>query len=1012
MKRLTPILLVLVSIAAAILLLSDSKDPAGSGNGQEANSEAITDTTAETSALDSPTTAPEIAGLDELGRTAATEQHFIRVFGTDGKPAQNAHLVWKTKEGFHGLDCPDGTLQLDSGQWLLVSALHDGSWAEPIEILPEQEPGNGLRLDAKHQAAQLRVLADNATGNSPPALELKWLSPANWEKDTQQAIDMWREYWAEQPRLDADGILTLANIPPGHWSFGVRAEGMTDASFTLELQPGEQAEHTISMSEQSWLTARILDEDGQPIEGSWGFSFGDAATFNDPLVNADLAWYVIPNKKPKRAITADSDGLLRISPQGKGTWRLAIAADGMLPALSAAATVAPGQTADLGDIHLESGRALSIRVLDPQGATVVNAALEWIVGALDSLTTVQGTWRDAGLTDEKGELHLTGLPPTGELSMRVSHDVFARVSATHTFQPTPQGKRAGEVDPEWIELKMGQPFRVTGTVVGPDGQPLPEADVRLTPGGNEVDFSVFREQGSHAKLTAEVDENGAWEIANTPQGTWKIVAKSDDHAMYLGEAFELSSDRPSHEEICTLTKGAELTVIVPEAVGSPATVRLTVTRLEGETRKSDTLDAQGRASFSHLPAGEYQVQAIFIEDIDAGANRLDDLKMLYEMVTLVEGDWKEIELGSSGEAGILEGTVTQAGAPVPDQSVLLIGGGGMKTGTTDATGRYRIEDITPDHYLTMIGEVGGAQGSTGHTVTIEVGAGLQTQDFELPEATFEIHVMNQSGEPLAGIPVNLRGEDEPITKGGGTRITNVEGKTHFLYVRPGRWVATVGKASMPILGEDDINGSTVVRFAVSDTGSPEPLEVRLSAAATFKARVLDPDGNALPGAMLFYLDESGQPLSNLAMKPTNSKGVAQLKGLPAGKGFIHARHPQFGIAEIPVSLIGGESTKAEIRLTPGTILKVQAINADGEAIAGVFPVAIDERGSPVSMLFGLSEAQQFNLGLSQAKPTPLGPLAPGDYKIVLGRAGGVSETHQVTVPEGGGEMSVELTYTH
>ncbi|MBT5100851.1 MAG: carboxypeptidase regulatory-like domain-containing protein [Planctomycetes bacterium] len=1011
MKRLAPLLLVLVLATAAVLLFSDSSPaPPQLDNPSETGQMA---TEAPNEPFAAPLAAPTADDAhQELGRTDTVAQHFIRVFDAEGLPAQDAHILWKAEDGLHGLDCPDGTLHLDEARGYLVSALHNGAWAEPLALSETDLANTDLRLDAIHTAAQLRVLASGAPGSDSLTLDLKWLAPVDWEKEKQQAADMWREFWTEQPRIDADGVLTLGDIPPGHWSFLVSADGMRDESLTLELHPGQIAEHTLSMQEEAWITARVLNEQGKPLADAWGFAFGDSSTFQDELANADLAWYVIPATQPKRAAVTSEDGLLRVKPQAQGTWRLALTADGMLPAVSAAATIVPGQTADLGDITLISGRSLSIRILAPNGDTLPEASLEWMVGSTDSLTAASATWRPAGDSDAQGEVHLTGLPHKGAISLRVTHAEFARASLEHTFQPTPQGKRGDQVDAEWVEMQMGQPFRVTGRVIGPSGQAVATAKVRLSPGGSDVDFSVFREGGSQASLRTEVDESGAWVIPNAPEGSWKVVAQADDFSMWLGEDFALSADQPTHDETCTLTQGAELVVLVPEAVGTSAVVRITVTRLAGETAKTETLDAQGRVVFSHLPAGEYQVRAIFLEDMDAGANRLDNLKMLYEMITLAKGDYQEIELGTSGQAGILEGVVTQAGVPVAAQTVLLIGGAGMKTGTTDETGRYRIEDIAPDFYLTMIGEVGGAYGSTGHTVTIEVLPGNQTQDFELPEATFSIVVLSEDGTPLQGIPVNLRGEDAPITMGGGTRITNAEGLTHFLYVRPGAWVVTVGKASMPILGEDDVHGSTVLRFVIADTGSPEPLEVRLPAAATFKARVLDPDGVALPGAMLFYLDESGQPLSNLAMKPTNSKGVAQLKGLPAGKGLIHARHPQFGIAEIAVQLTGGETTKAEIQLEPGTILKVQATNADGEPITGVFPVAIDERGSPVSMLFGLSEAQQFNLGLSKAMPTPLGPLAPGEYKIVLGRAGGISETHIVTVPPGGGEMSVDLVYTH
>ena len=161
---------------------------------------------------------------------------------------------------------------------------------------------------------------------------------------------------------------------------------------------------------------------------------------------------------------------------------------------------------------------------------------------------------------------------------------------------------------------------------------------------------------------------------------------------------------------------------------------------------------------------------------------------------------------------------------------------------------------------------------------------------------------------------------------------------------------------------------------------------------------------------MFYLRDDGHPLSSLSMKATNSKGVAQLTGLPSGSGRILVKHPTGGQKEFPVNLTGGELSKQEVRLDEGVTVWLRVLDASGQPASGVLATLKDERGVRITMLFSIDDAQQVNQAYFAGMEQRLGPVAPGRYTVEIFRLGGEIVTEELTVPPGSPELRRTLVY--
>lgn len=260
--------------------------------------------------------------------------------------------------------------------------------------------------------------------------------------------------------------------------------------------------------------------------------------------------------------------------------------------------------------------------------------------------------------------------------------------------------------------------------------------------------------------------------------------------------------------------------------------------------------------------------------------------------------------------------------------------------------------------------------------------------------------------------MNLRPEDNSSISGGSFLTTDDQGIALFEMLRPGTYLAAVGNLAMPMLGGGEGAGSAIsggIRVASENSGT-QRVEVRLPQPARLRLRVTGPDGSYQAGAHVFYVDESGNPLNIMSMKPTNAKGVVELSGLPPGRGRFVVRHPQIGKAEFEVQLQAGELAKQEITLGKGVHVLLSIVNGRGEPIGGVLAILVDARGRTVNSMYTMEETQAIQQSWYSGGPLRIGPLTPGPYTVQLIRPGQATISHQMTVAQEPAEQPLRLRY--
>jgi len=428
-----------------------------------------------------------------------------------------------------------------------------------------------------------------------------------------------------------------------------------------------------------------------------------------------------------------------------------------------------------------------------------------------------------------------------------------------------------------------------------------------------------------------------------------------------------------------LSRGAVLHVLLLDADGAPVSGRIINFSRDGTFSSiAEDSDGEGRATFGNLAAGDYSLFVVLGGGATASGH-----------VRLAEDEVADVVLGGDQDLATVEGHVTRAGEPVAGLTLGLHGADAAfpAGASTDEGGFYRFEKVPAGFYdLEVQGDSGPLGGGDG--LEVPRGGGSVRHDVRLSGNVLRVRVREEdSGRALSSIPILLRS-----TESGWAdwfEQTDAHGEGRFLDLPPGSYLLAAGPAALPAFAPSSRAASRVVGPIVFADGTSETreIEVRLGAPARLRVKVLDAAGRPVTGARVFYLDPRGRPLSGYSMKTTDAQGLLEIDSLPPGPGSILARKEGAGQAETPVRLEGGRIGEATLTLQPGTLVFARVVRRGKGVLQGVSIFMFDARGTPVSHLFGVSEADRNNKAFLAGREQVFGPLAPGRYKVVLTRPG-------------------------
>lgn len=407
----------------------------------------------------------------------------------------------------------------------------------------------------------------------------------------------------------------------------------------------------------------------------------------------------------------------------------------------------------------------------------------------------------------------------------------------------------------------------------------------LTYEGTPIQGAVVRAIRRRGRPSAKTDAGGNFYLEGLVEGTYTVRASAKGFVTQYKRDVPLDADKGG-EVVFKLVPGGRLAGVLRSPAGQ-VLPRGLVFAYRDEKRLGMTYsDAEGRYELSGVSAGELELFA-----------RSRDYKLTVRTQATVEaGKLTPIDLVLS-KGGRIVGTVTdEAGQPLEGVTVRARAKGAgeiSRRDVTDEAGSYAIENLYPGTY-----EVGvlprRRRGSWGAAplvkATVEVAKGEVKRDLRAPAgASLSGVVFGPDGKPIARAGVYAivgkayRGTTYTNNK-GEFRLTGLKADTYRLFVR---------------VGNDKLVAQQEITLQAGS--AMEGLEVHARAPARLKGRVLDPNGNPVPGIEL-----SVRGVGSPVHRWTKSKpdGSYELGPLYDGKYRLEARKGTLALAASKLNFKG------------------------------------------------------------------------------------------------------------
>ncbi|MBA3396161.1 MAG: carboxypeptidase regulatory-like domain-containing protein [Deltaproteobacteria bacterium] len=368
---------------------------------------------------------------------------------------------------------------------------------------------------------------------------------------------------------------------------------------------------------------------------------------------------------------------------------------------------------------------LRVHAIDETGAPVAGAI-------------VRRDKESAAVTDADGVAMLDGIN-TGFDAVTVSHSMPAEVQLVFSFDDGSCG-----VINRTVTLRRGAPL--SGTVVTPDGTPLPKAMVE-----------VWRAHGPMLFVQSEAD--GTWSVPAMQAGAFEVRAGADGYAR--GLAFSGTHDGRAEQRgvVVRVAFGARLSGRVRYSSGQPAAGVSVYTETQPGEDRSTTTDADGRFEIAGLGAGRQHVSvgrgrwsSGVVMPGDGGHHELDIELPDPDPASEPSQPHEPAPLPVSTAS--LTGRVVRDGAPVARFAIVLKGLAAYRwtSGPAmihSADGRFTLPELREASCTVHVLALGSLWASTA-TVELEPGVTVDLGDIVLqPRLRITGTVCNVAGEPIA-----------------------------------------------------------------------------------------------------------------------------------------------------------------------------------------------------------------------------------------------------------------------
>jgi len=593
------------------------------------------------------------------------------------------------------------------------------------------------------------------------------------------------------------GDLLATTGADGRFEVDTQAIGPWTLLAYSETHPVGRAEGRTELANEQVAGIEIMLEDGFEIEGRVVGAPADelgalvvrarAATMEGTLLIGGSG----------RVAQVERDGRFRIRGlEGGKSYRLRarIPSDDLFGGASRSSSI-PATAGDIGvELRYSRGASIAFQVVDDQtGAPLIEYRAEAGFAWRRTLADDEGK---AIAQHPDGRARFEGLrPPEGNDKLSLA------ITAVGYEDNTRDGiVIAADQDLDLGVIRMRR-IPVVRVVARSDTSGLPLAGARVTlakwreptPGRMEVrrSFSFgggpdgggdgpITLDGDAATQTGRTDENGVCILSSFPGEKCTISVRADEHAPMRSEPIALPALGDFDYE-ARLFRGGRVMARALDAAGEPlvgATIERRAPTAPGtstvfyDTSSKNKLrtDSEGGVMFENLEPGLHSFRLVEQNPAQQGGMVLRIIGMGgddgggWTEVTVMEDAISEVVLVAVPR-GALYGTVTEAGAPLANAKVRLLPKEksmgpdfaaimGTETSTrSDGSGRYEFEDLKSDEYRI---EVTHESRAMPMEFPIDVRAGDNKRDIDLPVSIVTGRVLNEAGEPLAGMKVTAK----------------------------------------------------------------------------------------------------------------------------------------------------------------------------------------------------------------------------------------------------------------
>ncbi|PIE24796.1 MAG: hypothetical protein CSA62_02910 [Planctomycetota bacterium] len=733
-----------------------------------------------------------------------------------------------------------------------------------------------------------------------------------------------------------DGKIRSSSLRPGPAKISITSTGYLEASLPVVFHYGETVERSVTLDRGEMISGRVIDEKGTSLPQARVLLLDE--TMSASLLGFELADFVgkdlIGRKlKAGHGIECDEEGRFEIGGLRKGEKRKLMAA-----ATGCALRITDPIRAGSKDVEIRLvptariiGRVLNKGSREPTRDFVVRAKIKaWLVmERAIAQRTIKGS--------KDGRFELAGFAP-----QRVHLEIESPGRQTHT-----QRVDASSGTLDLGDILLDEPSGIAGRVLGPNGQAIAGAELRIAKGGlADMRLLSAMSGAAHTQTNAE----GEFLLQGVPLGRHRLLAEKPGFALCRSKAIQVQAGKTTKGVLIQLSRGGSISgrLIDTDGIGV-AGWTLSAQSQRNATMKTGKSDADGRFRFTGLAPGRYEVQASDLQRITAlsmqnqepdrvstgGMLRLvteSQKHVIKKKLTVKEGEEQRVELRiptNKADAGMthVEGRVWIGNEELTEGLVELLTPGQASSpmlATLSPRG-FRFRTVPPGNYRVRV-RTGVFSGALG-----------EVRDCLIPAKARHVLPLHFPGSSLAGrvldrkdgggIPsavLTLEGEGalafdslENAEIGQGVMLSGNDGSFRFQGLAPGRYRLHAQEPSL--LGGGGRSGATGW-IDIGPGQKVDKIKVFVDAAASIELTV-EAHGAKASGALVRLLGAKGRPAAYQHLQVTDPEGQVHFAGLPPGEYYLSVDDGAAAPASTKLlTLTHKEHCQLRLKLHPGVFV--------------------------------------------------------------------------------------------